>query len=78
MLFAWLFLHERLSKWRALGIVCGISGGVVMINHADVTLLASLHLQPGDLVTLLAMCGFSGFALDLKRLPHEFSAVEAF
>jgi len=77
VLFAWLFLHEHLSKWRALGIVCGISGVVVMISHADVTLLAQLHLQPGDLVTLLAMCGFSAFALNLKRLPHEFSAVEA-
>jgi drug/metabolite transporter (DMT)-like permease len=77
VLFAWLFLHEHLSKWRALGIVCGISGVVVMISHADVTLLAHLHLQPGDLVTLLAMCGFSGFALNLKRLPHEISAVEA-
>ncbi len=77
VLFAWLFLKEHLSKWRALGIVCGISGVVVMISHADLTLLAHLHLQPGDLVTLLAMCGFSAFALNLKRLPHEFSAVEA-
>lgn len=77
VLFAWLFLKEPLSKLRVLGILCGISGVAVMISHADLGMIASLDIQPGDFIALLAMCGFSGFALNLNRLPPGLKAIEA-
>ena len=77
VLFAWLFLKEPLSKLRVLGILCGISGVAVMISHADLGMIASLDIQPGDFIALLAMCGFSCFALNLNRLPPGLKAIEA-
>ncbi|RPH98251.1 MAG: DMT family transporter [Lysobacterales bacterium] len=77
VLFAWLFLKEALSARRTVGIVCGAVGVAVMVSRADLALLASLEFQPGDFVALLAMCGFSGYALNLHRLPRGLSEVES-
>lgn len=77
VLFAWMFRNQSLSRWQALGIVLGFCGVAIMLSRADWSTLASLRLQPGDFIALLAMCGFSGYALNLYRLPNELSGVEA-
>ena len=77
VLFAWLFLKEVLSTGRIAGIVCGVAGVAVMLSRADPALLIRLDFQAGDFVALLAMCGFSGYALNLHRLPRELSGVES-
>ena len=77
VLFAWLFLKEALSTGRIAGIVCGVAGVAVMLSRADPAVLIRLDFQAGDFVALLAMCGFSGYALNLHRLPRELSGVES-
>lgn len=77
VLFAWLIFGERLTRWRALGIVCGITGVVIMVTRANWTVLATLDLRLGDFIALLAMCGFAGYALNLYRLPRELGIVVA-
>lgn len=77
VLFAWLFLREALNTRRTAGILCGVVGVAVMVSRADLALLADLDFQPGDFVALFAMCGFSGYALNLHRLPRELSGVES-
>ncbi|MDT8319104.1 MAG: DMT family transporter [Xanthomonadales bacterium] len=75
--FAWLLFREPLSGWRSLGVVCGISGVVVMVTRADLSVLAGMDLLAGDFIALLAMCGFAGYALNLRRLPREIGVVVA-
>jgi drug/metabolite transporter (DMT)-like permease len=77
VLFAWLFLKEALSTRRTIGILCGVVGVAVMVSRANLELLTGLDFQSGDFVALLAMCGFSGYALNLHRLPQELSGVES-
>ena len=77
VLFAWLFFKEPLNTRRTVGIVFGLVGVAVMVSRADLALLVGLDFQPGDFVALLAMCGFSGYALNLPRLPRELSGVES-
>lgn len=77
VLFAWLFLKDALNTRRTIGILCGAVGVAVMVSRADLALLTSLDFQPGDFVALLAMCGFSAYALNLRRLPRELSGVES-
>lgn len=71
VMFAWLVFREPLNRWRALGVICGISGVAVMVTRADLSALARLDLLTGDFIALLAMCGFAGYALNLRRLPRE-------
>jgi len=54
-----------------------VAGVAVMLSRADPALLIRLDFQAGDFVALLAMCGFSGYALNLHRLPRELSGVES-
>jgi drug/metabolite transporter (DMT)-like permease len=77
VLFAWLFFGEALNARRTIGILCGVVGVAVMVSRANLALLVDLDFQPGDFVALLAMCGFSGYALNLHRLPRELSGVES-
>lgn len=77
VLFAWLFFGEALNTRRTVGIVCGVVGVAIMVSRADLALLVGLDFQPGDFIALLAMCGFSGYALNLHRLPRELSGVES-
>ena len=75
--FAWLLFGEPLSRLRALGVFCGISGVVVMVTRADLSVLAGMDLLAGDFIALLAMCGFAGYALNLRRLPRELGVLVA-
>jgi drug/metabolite transporter (DMT)-like permease len=77
VLFAWILFHEPLSRWRALGVICGISGVAIMVTRADLAVLARLDFLSGDFIALLAMCGFAGYALNLRRLPRELGVVTA-
>ncbi|HLF29783.1 MAG TPA: DMT family transporter [Xanthomonadales bacterium] len=77
VLFAWLLFREPLTRWRALGVFCGICGVVVMVTRAEFAVLASMDLLAGDFIALLAMCGFAGYALNLRRLPRELGVVVA-
>jgi drug/metabolite transporter (DMT)-like permease len=77
VLFAWLLFREPLTGWRALGVCCGICGVAVMVTRADLAVLASMDLLAGDFIALLAMCGFAGYALNLRRLPRELGVVPA-
>lgn len=77
VLFAWLMFREPLSAWRSVGVVCGISGVVVMVTRADLSVLMGMDLLAGDFIALLAMCGFAGYALNLRRLPPELGVVVA-
>ena len=75
VLFAWLIYKEPIGVWRILGIVCGILGVAVMVSQGRLAVLTGFNFAPGDFVALLAMCGFSGYALNLNRVPHEIGAV---
>jgi drug/metabolite transporter (DMT)-like permease len=77
VLFAWLFLQEALNARRTAGILCAVVGVAVMVSRADLAVLTGLDFLPGDFVALLAMCGFSGYALNLHRLPRELSGIES-
>lgn len=77
VLFAWLLLREPLSGRRVLGIICGVSGVAVMVVRADPAVLARMEFVAGDFIALASMCGFAGFALNLRRLPHELGAMVA-
>jgi drug/metabolite transporter (DMT)-like permease len=77
VLFAWLFFRDALNVRRTIGILCGVAGVALMVSRADLAVLSGLDFQPGDFVALLAMCGFSAYALNLRRLPNELSGVES-
>lgn len=77
LLFAWLVFREDIGVWRSLGIACGLFGVVVMVSRGNPAVLSGFDFMAGDFIALLAMCGFSGYTLNLNRLPPEIGSVPA-
>ena len=77
VLFAWIFLKEQLTARQVLGVAAASVGVLVMLSRGHWQTLVGLELNRGDLIALLAMCGFAGYAVSLYRMPQELSFTES-
>lgn len=77
VLFSWIFFGQRLTKAQALGIVVAFAGVAVMLTRGDLEVLLSLGLNYGDIVALMAMGGFAGYAVSVRQLPAGLNPVES-
>ncbi len=77
VLFAWVFLRQPLSGRQLLGVATACLGVLVMLSEGRWLTLSGFRLNGGGLIALLAMCGFSGYAVGLSKLPGELSFGEA-
>ena len=74
--FAMIFLKEKLNRVQWLGVFLGFLGVLVMVTKANLQILVKLQFNLGDLLVLLAVCGFSGYSLLLRSLPSELNGSE--
>jgi len=77
VLFAWMLLREPLSGRQVLGVVAACAGVLIMLSEGRWETLVGFELSTGGLIALLAMCGFSGYAVSLFRIPQGLSFVES-
>lgn len=67
VLFSALFLGERLTLLRAVGIVLSLSGVVTVLTHGAPETLLSLRFHAGDLWVLAAATAWAVYSVTLKR-----------
>jgi len=77
VLLAALFLKGRVSKMSVLGICSALVGVIIMVSKASWSIISGLKFNFGDLIALVAIIGFSSYALNLKKLPSELSVTES-
>jgi drug/metabolite transporter (DMT)-like permease len=75
--FSWLFLQVRLTRMQNFGVASALAGVIVMVSRADWHVLSGLHFNTGDILALLAMCGFAAYAINIRKIPPQLSAAEA-
>lgn len=71
---AWLILRDRLSRRQSVGIGCAFFGILAMICRADIGVLKTLDINVGDLIMLMAVVGWSMYAVLLharKSVPSS-------
>ena len=76
-LLCWVFLGDRLRGVQWLGIVIAFSGISWMLVQGDLQVFLALDFNPGDLIVLLAMCGFAAYGINIRRIPAEFHVTES-
>jgi drug/metabolite transporter (DMT)-like permease len=76
VLFAVLFIGERMTPLKAFGVIISLLGVLLMITKADWQMLMGLQFNRGDLIALLAMCGFAGYAITLRKIPGSLNGSE--
>jgi len=77
VLLAVVFLKDRVTKVRILGIFSALLGVVIMLSMGDWAVLTNLQFNVGDLLALAAIFGLASYALNLRKLPNELSVVES-
>lgn len=68
---AWILIRERLKPLQGLGVLVSCVGAMVVITRADLTVLASLSLNRGDLWLLFASVCWALYSVLLKLKPPE-------
>jgi drug/metabolite transporter (DMT)-like permease len=62
---------ERVPGRQALGVAISLVGVVVIVARGDITVLAGLHLNGGDLWVLLATLAWASYTVGLRWRPAQ-------
>jgi drug/metabolite transporter (DMT)-like permease len=77
IIFTRIFLKQKLAAIQLTGILLSCAGVLVMISKGHLDIIISLQFNQGDLIALLAMCGFAGYAINIYRIPEELNVLES-
>jgi len=77
VLLSWLIYHVRLERDQVLGILVSFCGVLVMISKGHLEPLLALDFNRGDLLAMLSMFGFAGYAVRYVRTSHGLGSVRA-
>lgn len=69
-LLGWVIAGTTLIGRQRLGIVCAFVGILIMVSRADLDVLVGLDLNLGDPLFLLAVIGWSTYAVLLPRRQY--------
>ncbi|MFD1694938.1 DMT family transporter [Roseibium aestuarii] len=61
--------HTRVAALQGLGILATLGGVALVASHGDLSSLASLALNPGDGIMLIACIFYTGYTLALRNRP---------
>ena len=77
IIFSRLFLKHKLVTIQFAGIILSCIGVLVMISNGQLGIIITLQFNQGDLIALLAMCGFAAYAINIYRIPEELNILES-
>jgi drug/metabolite transporter (DMT)-like permease len=66
-----VLVGERVAGRQALGVAISLAGVVAIVARGDVTALAGLHLNPGDLWVLQGTLAWAVYTVCLRWRPAE-------
>ncbi|WP_045215004.1 DMT family transporter [Desulfonatronovibrio magnus] len=73
IIFARIFLSEKITAARAGGVLFAVSGVVLLITRADLSVLLSLSFAGGDLWMIMAAVIFGAYSILIRKKPEEVS-----
>ncbi len=73
IIFCSLLKIEKTNIFQILGVIFSLSGVVVIITKADLTILSSLNFNKGDLWMVVAMFSWAMYSALLRKKKFELS-----
>jgi drug/metabolite transporter (DMT)-like permease len=71
IVLARIFMHDPLTPRRLLGVVLAVAGVVLLTTSGDLTVLARLTFNPGDLLMVAATVVFAVYSVLLRKKPTD-------
>jgi drug/metabolite transporter (DMT)-like permease len=66
---SFVLFRTAVTRWQMIGFVVTITGVAVTASHGDLSALASLELNRGDALMLLAVLLYAGFTVGIRSKP---------
>lgn len=76
VLITFFLFRESVTRVQTFGIVLATVGVFVILSRGDLTVLATLKPNIGDLIMLAAMFGFAVHNSLLRKIPTSFTTAE--
>ncbi|MDA0786758.1 MAG: DMT family transporter [Proteobacteria bacterium] len=76
VLITFFLFRESVTRIQTLGIVLATLGVFVILSRGDLSVLATLEPNIGDLIMLAAMFGFAVHNSLLRKIPSSFTTAE--
>lgn len=73
-ILAAVFLGERMTVLKVLGLLLGISGGVVLVFARDISGSAGNSQALGDMFVVLGALSYSSYVISIKPLMQKYKA----
>ena len=71
IVLAWIVYRETITRVQALGVVVSLAGILAIVSRGDLSVLASLTLNKGDLIVLAGMIFWAAYTVFLRMKPAE-------
>jgi drug/metabolite transporter (DMT)-like permease len=68
-----IFLKDKITFKRTLGIILSFTGVFLTITNANLSTIYNLSLNKGDLLMLIAVCMWAAYSVFSKKVMHKFS-----
>lgn len=75
ILLGWLVYRDSLTRLQALGVAVSVGGVLSVLTGGDLTVLAQLELNKGDLIVLAGMVFWAAYTIFLREKPEELSGM---
>ncbi len=74
-IMAAIFIRERLSRANWLGILIAFVGVMILVSKGKLSIITGMEFNRGDLLMLTAVVSWAIYALIVKRMLHQYSAI---
>ncbi|MCY6484071.1 DMT family transporter [Clostridium aestuarii] len=74
-ILCFLFLREKISFKRFIGIIISFTGVFLTITNGDLSSLGNINLNKGDLIMLLAVLCWASYAVYSKKVMPLYSPI---
>jgi drug/metabolite transporter (DMT)-like permease len=75
ILLGWLVYRDSLTRLQSLGVVISLAGVLAVLTGGDLTVLAQLELNKGDLIVLAGMVFWAAYTVFLREKPEELPGI---
>jgi drug/metabolite transporter (DMT)-like permease len=75
ILLGWLVYRDTITRVQAVGVAVSAAGVAAILTRGDVSVLADLSLNKGDLIVLAGMVFWAAYTIFLRMKPEDLSGL---
>lgn len=71
IVLGWAIYRDTITRVQALGVAVSVAGILAIVSHGDLSVLAQLEMNKGDLIVLVGMVFWAAYTVFLRMKPAD-------